>query len=162
MDFTHIFNQDDEAFFKNTDMRQLDQDIGDLDGIIKDTEGIIVAELEEFILEHSSFLRISFQALSNLDCILAFASCAMDLNFTKPQMVDSSHKKIHIKCGRHPLQEIITDFIPNNIRIDNEERLVIVSGPNFSGKSCYLRQVRDSSFKSIYFTVFFFFENKHV
>eukprot|EP00980_Cylindrotheca_fusiformis_P011960 scaffold2830_cov131-Cylindrotheca_fusiformis.AAC.81 len=142
-DFTHIFNQDNEAFFKNADMKQLDQDIGDLDGFIKDTEGIIVAELEETILENERELRECFVALSQLDCILAFASCAIDLKFTRPKMEPSDTNRIYIKDGRHPLQEIITEteFIPNHIQIDSNERLIVVSGPNYSGKSCYLRQV---------------------
>ena len=143
-EFTHIFNQDEEAFFKNMDMRQLDQDIGDLDGIIKDTEGMIVAELEETILENENELRETFRSLSTLDCILSFACCAVDLNFTRPQMETAAKSQIYIKDGRHPLQEIITesDFIPNDVQINNTDRLILVTGPNYSGKSCYLRQVR--------------------
>lgn len=125
-------------------MKQLDQDIGDLDGFIKDTEGIIVAELEEAILEHESELRECFKALSQLDCILAFASCAIDLKFTRPKMEPATTSRIYIKDGRHPLQEIITEteFIPNHVQIDSKNRLIVISGPNYSGKSCYLRQVR--------------------
>mmetsp|Transcript_44991 Transcript_44991/g.108800 ORF Transcript_44991/g.108800 Transcript_44991/m.108800 type:complete len:188 (+) Transcript_44991:635-1198(+) len=128
-------------------MGDLDKNIGDLDGLIKDTEGMIVGELEEAILEHDSELRESFLALSELDCLLAFASCAVDLKFTRPQMEPANHNRIIIKDGRHPLQEIITEteFIPNNAQIDNTERLVVLSGPNYSGKSCYLRQVRTAS-----------------
>ena len=142
-DFDNIFNQDEEAFFKCTEMRELDQSIGDLDGLIKDTEGMIIGELEEAILEHIGELRETFLALSELDCLLAFASCAVDLKFTRPQMTEANHNRIFIKDGRHPLQEIITEteFIPNNVCIDSNERLVVLSGPNYSGKSCYLRQV---------------------
>lgn len=145
-DFANIFNQDEEAFFKCTEMRELDQTIGDLDGMIKDTEGMIVGELEEAILEHESELRECFSALSELDCLLAFASCAVDLKFTRPQLEPANQNRILIKNGRHPLQEIITEteFIPNNVQIDNNERLLVLSGPNYSGKSCYLRQVRDT------------------
>lgn len=143
-DFTLIFSQDDEAFFKCDEMGDLDKNIGDLDGLIKDTEGIIVGELEEAILEHDSELRESFLALAELDCLLAFASCAVDLKFTRPQIEPANHNRIVIQDARHPLQEIITEteFIPNNVHIDNNDRLVVLSGPNYSGKSCYLRQVR--------------------
>jgi DNA mismatch repair protein MSH5 len=142
-DFSHIFNQDDEAFFKNTDMRALDENIGDLDGFIKDTEGIIVTELEEDILDTENELRETFKALSELDCILSFASCAADLNFVRPQVVDHAHNRISIKDGRHPLQEIITEggFVPNDTEIDDKDHVNVITGPNFSGKSCYTRQV---------------------
>lgn len=142
-DFAHIFNQDGEAYFKNTEMRELDSSIGDLDGMIKDTEIMIVTELEESILDSENELRESFNAISELDCILAFADCAVDLNLTRPEMTDADSNHVYIKDGRHPLQEIITDseFIPNDVAIDENDRLIIVTGPNYSGKSCYLRQV---------------------
>ena len=50
---------------------------------------------------------------------------------------------IEILNGRHPLQELIVNngFIPNDTMMDNTNRVMIVTGPNFSGKSCYARQV---------------------
>jgi DNA mismatch repair protein MSH5 len=133
-----------EAFFKNNDVRELDQEIGDLDGLIKDTESMIVTELEEDILDTESELRETFKALSELDCILSFANCADDLGYTRPQVVDveEGQNQIYIQNGRHPLQEIITEskFIPNDTQIDVKDRVNVVTGPNFSGKSCYTRQ----------------------
>ena len=124
-------------------MRELDENIGDLDGLIKDTESMIVTELEESILDAENELRESFMALSELDCILAFADCAVDLNFTRPHVTDAATNQIDIKNGRHPLQEIISEseFVPNDCHMDENERLVVITGPNFSGKSCYLRQI---------------------
>lgn len=142
-DFQHIFNQDDMAYFKTREMEDLDENIGDLYGLIRDMESMIIAELEEDLLESECELRESFKALSELDCILSFANCADDHGFSRPRMVEASKNRIHIKDGRHPLQEIITerDFVPNDVRIDQEQRINVITGPNFSGKSCYLRQV---------------------
>lgn len=142
-DFVYIFHQDEEAYFKTPEMRELDEDVGDLYGLIRDTESMIVADLEEAILTCESELRESFKAISELDCILAFASCAFDGDFNRPRMVEASANCIHIKGGRHPLQEIITarTFVPNDVRIDQKDRINVITGPNFSGKSCYLRQV---------------------
>mmetsp|Transcript_37010 Transcript_37010/g.54189 ORF Transcript_37010/g.54189 Transcript_37010/m.54189 type:complete len:218 (+) Transcript_37010:675-1328(+) len=128
--------------------RNLDDEIGDLDAFIKDTESMIVSELEEEILECESELRSTFGALAELDCILSFASCAADLNFVRPEVVsgnDGSNEEniIFIENGRHPLQELIIDdeFIANDTMIDNTNRVNVITGPNFSGKSCYTRQV---------------------
>lgn len=142
-DFGHIFNQDDEAFFKTKEVRRLDDEVGDLHGLIKDTECMIVTDLEEMLLDSETELRETFKALSELDCILAFASCAFDFKFVCPQILEASTNRIYIKKGRHPLQEIITerDFVPNDVRIDQDERVNVITGPNFSGKSCYLRQI---------------------
>lgn len=146
-DFSYVFVQDNEVFFKNTDMRRLDDEIGDLDAFIKDTESMIVSELEEDILDCEAELRITFGALAQLDCILSFASCAADLNFVRPYVVDNNDSvdgdQIIIENGRHPLQELLLDgdFIANDTYIDSKFPMNIITGPNFSGKSCYARQV---------------------
>jgi len=123
-------------------MRQLDEEIGDLDAFIKDTEAMIVSELEESILDCESELRETFESLAELDCILSLATCAAESNFVRPMIIEHDIF-IHIENGRHPLQELVLEdeFIPNNIDIDKNNRINIVTGPNFSGKSCYIRQV---------------------
>ena len=155
-DFEHIFTQENDIYFKCDETRNLDEKVGDLDGLIKDAEQLIVNELEETILESDIELRESFNALSTLDCILSFANCAADLNFTRPHMINGDgnitlesfegeqHRHvIRIKDGRHPLQEIICEreFVKNDVEMDDVDRLLCVTGPNFSGKSCYMRQV---------------------
>lgn len=67
-------------------MNQLDEEIGDLDAFIKDTEALIVSDLEEEILERESELRVTFGALADLDCILSLAGCAADLGFVRPEI----------------------------------------------------------------------------
>jgi DNA mismatch repair protein MSH5 len=142
-DFEFVFLQDDDAFFKSDEMNQLDEEIGDLDAFIKDTEALIVSDLEEEVLECESELRSTFSALADLDCILSLAGCAADLNFVRPEIVGAEEGVIEILNGRHPLQELIVndEFIPNDTMMDNNNRVLIVTGPNFSGKSCYARQV---------------------
>ena len=58
-------------------------------------------------------------------------------------LASSEEGVIDIENGRHPLQELIVhdDFIPNDTDMDNDNRVLVVTGPNFSGKSCYARQV---------------------
>jgi len=154
-DFTFVFlqAQDHAAYFKNADMRQLDEEVGDLDAYIKDTQLMIVHELEDDVLDREAELRSTFGALADLDCILSFAACASDLNFVRPEMVapgsgssggdDGDDGSIYVENGRHPLQELVIDdeFIANNVMIDSTNRVNVVTGPNFSGKSCYARMV---------------------
>lgn len=106
-------------------------------------EALVMSELEDAILTVEMELRDTFTALADLDCILSFASVAMDMGYVRPQMVQESENCIHIVNGRHPLQEMILEnsFIPNDTKITSSCRLSIVTGPNFSGKSCYARQV---------------------
>jgi DNA mismatch repair protein MSH5 len=142
-DFVFVFSEGDKSFFKNIDVQHLDETIGDLDAFIKDTENLILGQLEEEILDFESQILESFNALADLDCILAFADCAADLKYVRPKILPKDENCIEIVNGRHPLQEIVleSDFRPNNTTIEPCRRVHIISGPNFSGKSCYARQV---------------------
>lgn len=101
-----------------------------------------MSDLEEKIFIRDSELRSTINALADLDCILAFSACASDQKYVRPIVVPREENCIRIRNGRHPLQEILIDnvFVPNDSFIDNEHRINIVTGPNFSGKSCYARQ----------------------
>lgn len=150
-DFDLAFNNDDGlVFFKSPDMVELDDSIGDLDGLIKDLEKMTVTELEDDILDRETDLRDTFLALSELDCVISFALLAQERNYVRPTILasqegstDTQAVTVKIKNGRHALQEILVEglFIPNHIDIDDEKRVNVVTGPNFSGKSCYARQV---------------------
>jgi DNA mismatch repair protein MSH5 len=174
-DFEYICTHNGEDFYVCDEMRDLADQFGDFISDIKDTEQKIIGDMEGIILDTESELQDCFDALSELDCFLSFAECAIDSNFTKPRMVDDSggrsrrnHRSTHltpnednqdihtrahqstrpshiidIKDGRHPLQELTSEriFVPNDVHITNSECVNVVTGPNFSGKSCYLRQV---------------------
>eukprot|EP00548_Thalassiothrix_antarctica_P010298 CAMPEP_0194160374 /NCGR_PEP_ID=MMETSP0152-20130528/78354_1 /TAXON_ID=1049557 /ORGANISM="Thalassiothrix antarctica, Strain L6-D1" /LENGTH=863 /DNA_ID=CAMNT_0038870053 /DNA_START=334 /DNA_END=2926 /DNA_ORIENTATION=+ len=141
--FSFVFSNGDEAFYKNPLMHKLDETIGDVQGFITDTEQMIVSELEEDILDHENDLRATFNAIAELDCIICFAACADDFKFTRPEVLEPGERCVYIQNGRHPLQEIIIDgvYVSNDTRIDSRNRVNVVTGPNFSGKSCYTRQV---------------------
>jgi len=137
-------NEDGMSYLKNDAMMLLDETPGDIDGAIKDLEAEIVSNLEDEILEEENDLRETFLALSELDCILSFAIVAKDRNYVRPHILgDDGEQVVVIRNGRHPLQEILVngDFVPNDTDIGDEKRINIVTGPNFSGKSCYCRQV---------------------
>ena len=142
-DFALVCTEAGITYFKNDDVRELDESLGDLDAHIKDIEALILTDLEEDILDCEQDLRCTFSALAELDCIFALAECALDYKYIRPDVVPSNEQCIHILNGRHPLQEMILDaeFIPNSTNIDPTSRVQVLTGPNFSGKSCYARQV---------------------
>jgi DNA mismatch repair ATPase MutS len=99
--------------------------------------------MEENILDCTSELQTSFQALAEIDCVLAFANIAADMQYVRPEVLPESEDCIEIVNGRHPLQEFLThgNFVPNDTFLDHADRVAVITGPNFSGKSCYARQV---------------------
>ncbi len=77
---------------------------------------------------------------SRLDVLCAFAERAERLDLVKPEMSDQDG--LNIENGRHPVVEQIQNepFTPNDIRLDDETRMLIITGPNMGGKSTYMRQ----------------------
>ena len=77
------------------------------------------------------------------DCVTALAELAESENYVRP-VVDMS-EDIDIKAGRHPVVEKMmasegNSFVPNDILLDGEKRLMVLTGPNMAGKSTYMRQ----------------------
>jgi len=98
------------------------------------------ARLLKLLLEEFEPLQKMARTLARLDVLCAFAERAERLKLVRPDM--SSENVIEISGGRHPVVEQIQDqpFTPNDIRLDAETRMLIITGPNMGGKSTYMRQ----------------------
>ncbi len=84
-------------------------------------------------------LQICAEGLSELDTLCCFAERADTLNYCKPDF--QSQPTIEISAGRHPVVELVTEtFIPNNIKLNHQQRMLMITGPNMGGKSTYMRQ----------------------
>ncbi len=82
------------------------------------------------------------RALAELDVLGSYADRAVALELTQPELVE--RPCIEIKGGRHPLVEAsLTDntFIANDVALDDDTRMLLVTGPNMGGKSTYMRQI---------------------
>jgi DNA mismatch repair protein MutS len=80
------------------------------------------------------------KAIAELDVLCAFAENAVRYRYVRP--VVDTEDRIHIVGGRHPVVERFSEkpFVPNDCRLDPTQRLIILTGPNMSGKSTYIRQ----------------------
>ena len=80
--------------------------------------------------------------LSELDVLLSFSTVTEKRNYIKPVFHDG--KALEIKNGRHPVVEKMMDhslYVPNNCKLTEEANMLLITGPNMSGKSTYMRQV---------------------
>lgn len=109
--------------------------------------GMVESRLwEQFLLWLNQFVAEVQQnatTIANLDCLCGFATLAADRNYTRPVMDDS--RILDLEGCRHPVieQQLPPDqsYIPNDIYLDDgEQRVIILTGPNMSGKSAVLRQ----------------------
>ncbi|TGJ88151.1 hypothetical protein E0Z10_g516 [Xylaria hypoxylon] len=158
-----MFLADGSAYYKNQQMKELDEELGDLYCMIIDREIEIIHQLAVTILGWETAIIAASEVLGELDSLIALATLCGQNKWTAPKMTNTNI--IHIEGGRHPLQELVTtSFIPNNCfmtggtgnhihelkdkslsgAVDNLPEApssVIITGPNHSGKSVYLKQV---------------------
>lgn len=103
----------------------------------------IFLQLRTKVLQNIKQIKQNARALAECDVLLSFAKTAVQRNYVKPFL--TSERKIEITGGRHPVVESITfdeAFIPNDTTLEKEEtEIMLITGPNMSGKSTYLRQV---------------------
>lgn len=105
------------------------------------------ARILEYVLKQLSsrledLLKIA-EVIANLDCLTALATVAKNRKYVRPQIV-SAAGELKITEGRHPVVEALSKerFVPNDTLMDEEEnRSLIITGPNMAGKSTYMRQV---------------------
>ncbi len=86
-------------------------------------------------------LQLSASALSELDALVNFAERAQSLDLVCPELSDADG--IYIEGGRHPVVEALLDepFVPNDLSLGDQRKMLIITGPNMGGKSTYMRQV---------------------
>lgn len=97
--------------------------------------------LLDSVCVHLSSLQCAAAALAELDLLVNFAERAARLNLNPPELVDAPG--ISIVGGRHPVveQAIATPFVANDRQLDDDRRMLIITGPNMGGKSTYMRQI---------------------
>jgi DNA mismatch repair protein MutS len=101
----------------------------------------IFTQLVEQITCHISQIQNNAEVIARIDVLAGLAQLALDKQYVLPQINDSA--EIKILGGRHPVVEAFLekgDFNPNNIELNPSKCQAIITGPNMSGKSTYLRQ----------------------
>lgn len=124
---------------------------------LKRLEDMVLGAEEKLIeLEYQTFIQIrneiaghikriqqTASLLSELDCICSLAEVSQKFNYVRPEV--NNEDRIIIENGRHPVVEAQNNelkFVPNDTMLDNDEnRMLIITGPNMAGKSTYMRQV---------------------
>ncbi|WPG99670.1 Hypothetical protein R9X50_00248900 [Acrodontium crateriforme] len=168
-----MFATDINAYYKNSMMTEMDNELGDIYARICDREIEIVHELGEQVLASESLLNNVSDICGELDCIVALAQGAQLYNLVRPDL--TMENVIKVKGGRHLLQELtVPSYVANETYIvggqvdaslgetidasltrdltavgsqtiprhpASEPSVILMTGPNYSGKTVYLKQV---------------------
>ena len=110
---------------------------------IEQLEYHLFSELRSRVQQETALLQATAEAIANVDALLSFAIAAFKYNYIRPEL--NNQGEIKITDGRHPVVERLLEkeiFVPNNVNLnDNDEQMIILTGPNMAGKSTYMRQV---------------------
>ena len=106
-------------------------------------EARLFNELVVALSEYIQSIQLNAVVIARLDCLLSFATSALEFGYNKPEINDST--KIEIKDGRHPVIEqqlpIGEEYISNDVLLNqDDQQIIIITGPNMAGKSALLRQ----------------------
>ena len=110
---------------------------------IQELEQCLFAELVQHIIQFVQPVQQNAQTVAQIDCLLSFAILAISNNYVRPVVDEST--EIEIKNGRHPVIEkqlpIGEEYIANDLVLNrNQQQIIMITGPNMSGKSAILRQ----------------------
>ncbi len=104
-------------------------------------EKVLYEQLLQKIAKHILSLRNTAQAIAETDVLGNFAERATSLDYNCPEF--SNNAGFHITESRHPVVEQTLDipFVPNDLIMDAQRRMLMITGPNMGGKSTYMRQI---------------------
>ena len=101
-------------------------------------ERALFEQIRGVVADRAELLQTVGAALAECDVLASLATHAARNDWTRPELTDD--RTLSVEAGRHPVVEQTTEFVPNDLRLDPDRRFLIVTGPNMSGKSTYMRQ----------------------
>lgn len=122
------------------ELKEYESKVLSADERIKDLEYELFQEMRNEVSTYKDRIMGTCEALAELDVLCGFGNLAVRHRYVRPLL--TGEHTVEIREGRHPVVErmVVTGFVSNDIFMDDETRYLVVTGPNMSGKSTYLRQ----------------------
>lgn len=125
------------------ELKEYEEKILGAEGRIIEIEQRIFMQIVEFIIQSLAALQKNAHSIARLDILQSFARMACEGRYVRPQLTEG--KRIEIKQGRHPVIETLMPigekYVPNDVVLDDDDQqIIMITGPNMSGKSALLRQ----------------------
>ena len=131
-----------EERFITPDLKAREGTIFQLKARAAQREYELFCQLREQVGSHAEAIRRAARAVAGLDALSSLADVAATEGWCAPTVEDS--RQLTVEAGRHPVVEqllVEERFTPNDVQLGDSTDLVVLTGPNASGKSCYLRQI---------------------
>ncbi|WP_254525054.1 DNA mismatch repair protein MutS [Natrinema caseinilyticum] len=125
--------------FTTAELEEKEREILRLEDRRGDLEYELFEALREEVASRAELLQDVGRALATVDALASLATHAAENRWVRPDL--HREDRLEIEQGRHPVVEQTTEFVPNDVRLDDDRGFLVVTGPNMSGKSTYMRQV---------------------
>ncbi|MFW7432124.1 DNA mismatch repair protein MutS [Vagococcus carniphilus] len=99
--------------------------------------------VREEVKKEIDFLQKLAKSIASLDVLKSFADISESYHYVRPELVSHKHE-LELVEGRHPVVEKVLgqqEYVPNSVLMDEETSILLITGPNMSGKSTYMRQL---------------------
>ena len=109
---------------------------------IQELEYDLFIEIRDQVKQYIPRLQQLAKEISELDCLQCFATISENYHYVKPEFSDDG--TLLIKDGRHPVVEKVMPvqtYVPNDCYMNQDRQILLITGPNMSGKSTYMRQI---------------------
>ena len=125
------------------ELKELEEEILSADEKVSAIEQELYATVINHLNAYTNIVQEAASCIASLDCLLSFSVLSLDFDYNKPEV--NEELSIAIKDGRHPVIEkqlsVGEHYVPNDIYLSNkDQQIIILTGPNMSGKSAVLRQ----------------------
>lgn len=130
-----------ERYF-TPELKEWEEKVSDAEDGILEREGRLFSQLRGGLQGEVPRIQVLAERLARIDVLSSFAEQAQRADYVRPEV--HTGFELDIVEGRHPVVETMTgrsQFIPNSLRLDEERRIVVLTGPNMAGKSTVLRQI---------------------
>lgn len=125
--------------YTTDELTEYERKIVRLEGERYEREYELFLSLRDTIAAHTECIQQAGRVLARLDAFAGLATHAVAHGWVQPALLPAGDP-IEIENGRHPVVETTTEFVPNDTTLRDSEQIALVTGPNMSGKSTYLRQ----------------------
>ncbi|MFB6251726.1 MAG: DNA mismatch repair protein MutS [Halobellus sp.] len=146
--YTEIKTLKNSKRFVTDELEEREREILRLEEARGDLEYDLFCDLRDRVADHAELLQDVGRALAEIDALASLATHAAGNDWARPEL--TAPGPLDIEAGRHPVVEQTTEFVPNDLRMDADadgagesggRDFLLVTGPNMSGKSTYMRQV---------------------
>ncbi len=140
-DYKPVATLKDRQRYTRPDLRERERQVLHAEERARGREYTVFIGLRGNLALYTERLQLLAGALAELDVISSLAEVAAERGYVRPTILESGN--VEIEQARHPVVETAlegSNFVPNDIRLSESQRVTLITGPNMSGKSTYLRQ----------------------